>query len=278
MHPERLSVPELIAPDAPFQIQHTVLVEPYPLHWHDFYEVALVLDGTGTHLVNGCKHALQPGTLFLLTPVDFHHLLPAPTESLEIYNLNFSGEFLDDELRQWLFSDFPYHHHALPVPQAAQVGAEFARIWAEKHGNGLGRSRLMRASLERILLEVVRYAQTQPQPGAISHSSMQSALLYLHHNFRAPLKLENVALQVGLSPSYFSQVFHKVTGSQFQKYLGDLRLRFAASLLLASDLPVTEVCYVSGFGNLAHFGRMFRSKYGASPSQYRQVSLTSKAD
>lgn len=269
MHPERLSVPELIAPDAPFQIQHTLLVEPFPLHWHDFYEVALVLNGTGKHLVNGREHHLRPGTLFLLTPVDFHHLIPAVGESLEVYNLNFSGEFLDNELRQWLFSDLAYHHYALPEPYAAEVKTNFARIWAEKHGNRLGRSRLMRSSLEQILLEVVRYSQTQPQPIAVSRSAIHSALLYLHHNFRAPLKLEDVAAQVGLSPTYFSQVFHKVTGSQFQKYLGDLRLRFAASLLLASDLPVTEVCYVSGFGNLAHFGRAFHGKYGLAPSQYR---------
>jgi AraC-like DNA-binding protein/mannose-6-phosphate isomerase-like protein (cupin superfamily) len=276
MHPERLSVPELIAPDAPFQIQHTVLVAPYPLHWHDFYEVALVLSGTGTHVVNGREHLLQPGALFLLTPVDFHHLIPAQGEPLEVYNINFSGEFLDDELRQWLFSDLAYHHHVLPEPYAAYVRVDFTCIWNEKHGNGLGRSRLMRSSLERILLEVARYSLARPQPEAVSRSAIHDALLYLHHNFRAPLKLENVAAQVGLSPTYFSQIFHKVTGSQFQKHLGDLRLRFAASLLLASDLPVTDVCFISGFGNMAHFGRMFRSKYGFSPTQYRQVSLTER--
>lgn len=269
MHPERLSVPELIAPDAPFQIQHTTLVAPYPLHWHDFYEVALVLNGTGAHIVNGQTHPLQPGTLFLLTPVDFHHLIPEPGGALEIYNINFSGQFLDEELRQWLFSGMAYHHYALPAAQTAYLRADFSRIWEEKHGNGLGRARLMRSALERILLEVARYSQAQPQSENLHRSTIHQALLYLHHNFRAPLKLEDAAAQAGLSPTYFSQVFHRVTGSQFQKYLADLRLHFAGSLLLASDLPVTEICFVSGFGDMAHFGRMFRSKYGVSPSQYR---------
>ena len=55
MEPERLTASEFI-PDTPFRIYHTILKEPYPLHWHDFYELAIVIRGKGTHTVNGRDH------------------------------------------------------------------------------------------------------------------------------------------------------------------------------------------------------------------------------
>jgi AraC-like DNA-binding protein len=271
MDPERLSASDLL-PGVPFRIYHTTLKETYPLHWHDFYELAIVRRGEGTHIVNGRKHTLSSRTLFLLTPVDFHTLAPAPGQKVDLYNIIFGGEFLDPELRQWLFTDKDYHHLILPAKVSSSIASEMARTWDESQADGLGRNRLMRSSLEKILLEIARYVQGKDRLDNSGHSAIHNALLYLNHHFRSTLTLADVAEQAGLSPTYFSQVFHKVTGSQFQKYLSDLRLRFAASLLLAdASLPVTEICFASGFRDMAHFGRAFHARYNTSPSQYRQV-------
>lgn len=277
MHPERLSASDLIGPDAPFRIQHTTLAELYPLHWHDFYELAIVLRGHGLHTVNGLVHSLHPDTVFLLTPVDFHCLQPEAGQSLEIFNIVFGGTFLDDELRQWLFTGQKYHHFSAPPDLAECLRPEFERIWVENQGSGLGRERIMRSSLEKILLEVARHTQGEAGLAEAGHSAIHNALLYLHHQFRTPLTLESVARQAGLASTYFSQVFHKVTGVQFQKYLSNLRLRFAASLLLTStQLPITEICFASGFGNMANFGRAFRAKYGLSPGLYRRQKASDR--
>jgi AraC-like DNA-binding protein len=271
MDPERLSASEMIASGAPFHIYRTQLAESYPLHWHDCYEIALILRGSGLHTVNGRPQPLAPGTLFLLTPVDFHQLAPAPGEALDLYNAVFLGNFLDAELRQWLFTGLDYHHFVLPPSLAERIRQEFEQTLAEYQGQGLGRERLMRSGLEKILLEVARHVRGNPDLDRAGHSAVHNALLYLQHHFRAPLTLAEVAGQARMAPTYFSQAFHKATGTQFQKYLSDLRLRFAASLLLAdAALPVTEICFASGFGNMAHFGRSFHAKYGLSPSRYRQ--------
>jgi hypothetical protein len=139
MDPERLSAADLL-PGVPFRIYHTTLTESYPLHWHDFYELGIVLHGTGTHTVNGRTHTLKPHTLFLLTPVDFHTLTPAPRQKVELYNIIFGAEFLDAELRQWLFSGKDYHYLTLKKKSAGEMLAEIEAIWRESHGDGLGRT------------------------------------------------------------------------------------------------------------------------------------------
>ena len=273
MDPERLKAADLIAAGTPFRIFHTIQAEPYPLHWHDFYEMALILRGSGWQVINGNRHSLRPGTLFLLTPVDFHHILPQPDEPLELYNLIFVGQFLDAELRQWLFTGQTYHHFDLPGDLLARVSPEFEQIWTESGVEWPGRSRIMRSALEKILLEVARHAQGGKPLESSGHSAIHNALLYVHHHFRSALTLAEVAAQAKMAPTYFSRAFHQATGTQFQKYLAELRLRFAASLLRTDPrLPITEICFASGFGNMANFGRAFHAKYGIAPRQYRKTT------
>ena len=271
MEPQRLTESELIGNPSSFQVFRTSLKEPYPLHWHEFYELTFIISGSGSHTVNGELHPLQPGVLFLLTPVDFHQLAPAHGQVLEVFNIIFSGDFLDDELRRWLFGDQCYRHIQLPRPAAKMVLDEYRQIWEEHQKPQFGQRRLIRGALGRILLELARLSSvesTHPIPG-ITHPAIQTALLHLGHEFRTGITLDHIAAQAGLTPTYFSELFHQQTGARFQNYLQTLRLRFAASLLRASDLPVTEICYASGFGNLAHFERTFREKFSLSPSAYR---------
>jgi AraC-like DNA-binding protein len=95
--------------------------------------------------------------------------------------------------------------------------------------------------------------------------------VHVDRHFREPLTLAGVAAQAHLSPNYFSERFRAVTGTSFQSYLQQRRLAFAHSLLAATGLGVTEVCYASGFGSLSHFGRAFRSRYGVAPTALRAV-------
>jgi transcriptional regulator GlxA family with amidase domain len=98
---------------------------------------------------------------------------------------------------------------------------------------------------------------------------IRRALIYMHHHFREQLTLEEVAAQARLSPNYFSECFHKATGSRFQSYLQELRLRFARTLLEMSDLHVTTICHASGFNTLSHFERAFKGRHGQPPRECR---------
>ena len=42
------------------------------LHWHEYYEMEFVLSGHAVEIVNGVSYAIGPGTVTLLSPVDFH--------------------------------------------------------------------------------------------------------------------------------------------------------------------------------------------------------------
>jgi transcriptional regulator GlxA family with amidase domain len=99
-----------------------------------------------------------------------------------------------------------------------------------------------------------------------AQDDVRAAVLYVDRHFREPLTLAEVAAHAHLSPNYFSERFRHYTGTSFQTYLQECRLRFARSLLASTSLSVSEVCHAAGFNSLSHFGRAFRRRYGAPPS------------
>ena len=132
----------------------------------------------------------------------------------------------------------------------------------------------MQALLRCILIEFARRCAPSPErdvraAAPSGDSAVRRAVLYGDHHFREPLSLADVAAQAHLSVNYFSDRFREVTGTSFQSYLQQRRLRFARSLLASTDLGVTEICHASGFNSLSHFGRAFRRAYGRTPSDVR---------
>jgi AraC-like DNA-binding protein len=74
---------------------------------------------------------------------------------------------------------------------------------------------------------------------------------------------------LGLSRTRMIHVFRDVVGTTPHRYLVERRVAHAAQLLAAGDVPVTDICFDSGFGSVARFQAAFRRAWGLTPSQYR---------
>lgn len=272
--PVRLTTEQFIHPASSFQIYFQHINEHHALHWHEFYELCFVLRGRGMNIVNGTEHELSKGSLFLLTPADFHEIYSYPDEPMDLYNLVFDDKLLDQEMREFMFGQVAEYMVDLNEDHHEIIELEFQLIRDEVQMKRPGHHILIKGAFERILLYLFRtYNEGQLHKASqdtTSHpSTVQRALVYIHHHFREALRLEDAAKQAGLAPNYFSLVFHKMTGISFQIYLQGLRLQFAKSLLQASDIPITEICFASGFNTLTHFERAFKQKFGSSPRTFR---------
>ena len=84
--------------------------------------------------------------------------------------------------------------------------------------------------------------------------------------------LWHLSSQVAMSPFLFARVFRELIGLPPHKYLVQLRLARARTLL-ESGMSVTNTCYAAGFNNLSHFIRKFRKHYGFVPSATRSSRI-----
>ncbi|MFD2615069.1 response regulator [Paenibacillus gansuensis] len=103
-----------------------------------------------------------------------------------------------------------------------------------------------------------------------SEKAIEIALQYIRSHFHADLSLEKVAAIVFLNPVYFSQLFKQKTGQGYKEYVIHLRLEQAKLLLANPDLKVADVAERIGYQDIRHFTQVFRKKFGATPTEYRQ--------
>lgn len=89
----------------------------------------------------------------------------------------------------------------------------------------------------------------------------------LETRFTDSHSLSSLAGSIGISPFHFARVFRELTGKPPHGYLIEVRLTHALQLLRRGT-SVTEACFAAGFSNLSHFIRLFRRRFGISPSGF----------
>jgi AraC-like DNA-binding protein len=91
------------------------------------------------------------------------------------------------------------------------------------------------------------------------------AVARLRQDFDQPLRIEQLARELGMSVSGFHHHFKAVTAmspSQFQK---QLRLQEARRLMLGEDLDAASAAYRVGYHDASHFNREYKSLFGVPP-------------
>lgn len=237
------------------------------VHWHDFYELSLVLDGTGRHVVNGVGSEIRPGSAFLLSPADLHALEPTGAGPFVCFNTIVQPALVEAVLARLggQAGAFPWQ-----ADGCLDLVADLERLERELIEDRLGAATLSDALVTGLVVELARRspASRPVRDGrGDPDSAVRLAVLYVDRHFREPLTLADVAEQAHLSANYCSERFHEMTGVPFQTYLLERRLQFARALLETTRLGVTEACHAAGFNDLSHFGRVYRRRYGMPPSR-----------
>lgn len=98
---------------------------------------------------------------------------------------------------------------------------------------------------------------------------VKKAIGFIEANYDKDISRDDVSRNVYLNPSYFSRMFHKVTGKTFSDYLIETRLEKAKLLMQNPLLTTKEIAYQTGFDNPYYFSRLFKQKEGAPPRSYR---------
>ncbi len=92
---------------------------------------------------------------------------------------------------------------------------------------------------------------------------------YIKHYHTQNITLDDVCREFSCSRSSISHLFKKQTGKSFREYLTDVRIEDAKSLLLYSNISITEIALSVGFSDSNYFSGVFKASTGMSPMAYR---------
>jgi AraC-like DNA-binding protein len=125
-----------------------------------------------------------------------------------------------------------------------------------------------------LLLALLRSALDDGERPRPPHAPSTARLIrrtkeFLEGRLSEPVRLDEVAREVGASPAYLTDLFRRVEGVSLHKYLTHLRLaRALVELPHAADL--TGLALSLGFSSHSHFSFAFRRAFGSTPSQFRE--------
>lgn len=238
----------------------------YPLHWHNYFEIEIIIDGTGSYVFNGTAYSISKGDAYLLTPVDFHKI--EASSPVELINISFDEMWLSENMRTLLYSTnftkmrrFDKYDY-----ERLLMAAELLRHECET--DALCINQLLEYLLSRFVqCEILQQSETVANQPYLS--GIKEAVAYIELHFREKITLQQISGISGYNPTYFSELFRKIIGETYIERLTSLRINYAKALL-TSGLSVSDACFESGFGSLSNFLVAFKAKCGMSPSEYRK--------
>ncbi|MCM3601008.1 AraC family transcriptional regulator [Robertmurraya korlensis] len=104
----------------------------------------------------------------------------------------------------------------------------------------------------------------------LRHNERKSISQVVEENIYNPVSIDDLAYLSGRSLSTFKREFKEIYNSPPLKWIRNRRLDKARELLLHTPFSITEICFSTGFENVAHFSRVFKERFGVSPSMYKQ--------
>ena len=240
----------------------------FETHTHDFFEIEFIVSGSALHTVNGYTYEIKKGDIYLLLPSDFHSL--KITEPLEYINIMYSEQSVSTSLLYEFItagapafcrlSDTEYKLY-MPVFELAAYESKAIGQWNIKYIKNL---------CECIMMTMLKKMKVSPH-NLHSHRTIYKTILYINRNFRSHISLDELAAEAGLSKNYFCALFNRIFGIGAVEYINSIRLSYALNMLKSTDLPITHICFDSGFGSFSVFSRTFKKQYGYSPSSVRKT-------
>ena len=100
----------------------------------------------------------------------------------------------------------------------------------------------------------------------------EQVLTYINEHFTENISTESISKKFAFNKCHFCRKIKSQTGMSFVRYLNQLRMDLACSLLTTTDKPITMVAVECGYNDLNYFSRKFHEFYSMTASEFRQQS------
>lgn len=254
-------------------------------HYHPEVELIVILESTGTRFIGDSIEKFVPGDVVLIGK-NLPHLW-----------LNDEKYFSEESLLRARCYGFHFHEHFLEnlskIPEMGYVRDLFVRANRGIKFNLL-HADLFIETVENIyktgdsfklikVLEMLLKLATQKEfeylasPGFVTSFENKKddrifrVYEYIRNNFTDHISLEKAAQLANMESSSFSRYFKRVHKKTLTRYVNEIRIGYACKLLIDQKFNISEVCYRSGYNNVSHFNRKFKSLKGVTPSEYIEL-------
>ena len=231
-------------------------------HNHELTNIAFVLNGSFTEVLNSRSIDCQPQSL-LIKPAGEAHANLYGRQGMRCLLIEV-GQHQLDALQPWSQA-----LNQVSYVRSGSLSMLGMRIYKE--------FRLMDEAtplaIEGLMLELVANLSRQLIISLEPKRPrwLERARDILEADFHHSISLARVAEAVDVHPVHLARVFRKHYDCTPGEYVRRLRIDFACRELSQSDSSLVEIALAAGFAHQAHFSRIFKAQTGMTPSAFRSA-------
>lgn len=251
-------------------------------HAHPHCHVLLKVDGDDTQFLVGDHVApLTDDLAVLVNAWETHAYVHDPSrKNALILALYIEPDWLRSFRPNWAASGSPgfFEHSAGEVSaHIRQTALDLAAEMVHEPGA----SRRQEELLSELMIAVIERFTPWRSIGAslreIARSSavdfrVRRAISLMRSDPAAPLSIERLASEAGLSRAHFFRMFEASTGVTPHVFLNVLKVELAVGAVVDGDESFSAIGDRLGFSAPAHFTRFFRDHCSVAPSEFRSVA------
>jgi AraC-like DNA-binding protein len=254
----------------------------YPIHTHEEFELNYVEKAAGVkRIVGDNTEVIGDYDLALITSSELEHVWEqgeCTSKQIREITIQFSPNLLSKDLLEKNQFDsiaimLKRARHGLSFPMDAimRVYNEINALVAEKEGfdSFIRFLKILYELSQSGGKELASSSFAKVEPSSDSRRILK-VQTYMEEHYNEPIREETMASMINMTKISFSRFFKRHTGTTMMDYLINIRLGYAARLLVDTTNAITEICYECGFNNLSNFNRIFKKKKGSSPKDFRE--------
>ena len=272
-----------------FKENMPTVVSKMPAFKHEFYAIAIKVEGTGKALTGQHTTAPEGATVFFNTPfqITSWDILP----DWEGYYLMFSKEFITQSKHlQTLLQEFPFLKIDKSIPfkvQPEEVDAllDVYKCIHRENQQLLADSATMIEAHLLVLLNYVKRFFTQQVSLEDAKAAFRKADVNLLSRFQSLIEISFYesslsnkhvhstrfyAEHLAVHPNYLNAIVKQITGHTAKNHIQNHVLRLAKSRLLQTDMSVKEIAYALHFEAPNNFNSFFKRLTGQTPNTFRK--------
>lgn len=261
----------------------------YPLHRHREYELNFIQNGAGVErTVGNSKSVISDAELVLIGGEDLEHVWTQGTcrsRDIREITIQFSPDLLGAELlSKNQFSSIKAMLEksrrgiAFPMPAIMSVYSMLDGIATQNDPfiQFLGILNIL-YTLSKFDADTLATSPKACEEDESGSGRIRKVNEFISNHYTEDITLEGLAEHVGLTPTSLSRLYRQKTGETISNHIIDTRLGHAVRDLVNTDRNIADICFACGFNNLSNFNRIFKSRHGMSPKEFRQVYSKSSA-
>ncbi len=247
---------------------------PTAVHCHEHnLELQYICGGRGSIRIGRRLYEVEKGDILIYNQGKLHDESADPKEGLRFYNCGVKGLSLPNLPDNFLVArDVSPRIHAGTA--ATMVENLFQLLYTEVNENLPKNGEITHAVL-MALIEILFYQlpHERQQPVHEKDRLLIECKDFIDCHFMEELTVDSLAMRSHMSTSGFAHQFKKFFGFPPIQYIIRRRIGEAQTLLMTSDLSITEVSVRVGYDNISYFNNQFKRFAGMSPQNYRKTKV-----